>query len=387
MDSFLGQDKLIGIGGIYRGVVIDNTGAKGKCKIFVPTIYPDAFQNDPISLPWAEPAMPISGGYTTLPSYRRGKEDGSRTMYVNENGSIRKKTVKIEKSIYNFETGKNIVPKNGAHVWVFFDGNNQNYPVYIAIVQGGNGWFAENEYQSVFKTDNVIIRIDEHPNLEDKKLVTDPPNYIGNKPLQLVKSICSFCQVFPTFKSSSYFDSFNEHNIETMAPKPTVTEKMPTRIEIEVTGNVQLVIKGNANIQVQGNAFTEICGNHYETVIGDKYEKIKGNYYLEVDKDFKELIKGVHEETVNGNVTETYKATLNTTVTDSVTQTYSSSQNTNVTGNVSITTPKVEVSTLLDVGTTITAGVRIYAPNLGAHTHIVPTGFTGPANTGVPPII
>lgn len=139
--------------------------------------------------------------------------------------------------------------------------------------------------------------------------------------------------------STSFFNSFNSTNIETVAPKPTVEQKMPTRVQLDITGNVQLIINGNINLLVGGNAYVQYCGNVYETTLGDKYEKIKGNYYLEVDKDFKELIGGVHEETVNGMVNETYKQ----------------KQYTKVTSGIKLDTPmvyatnKVEISTSLDV--------------------------------------
>ena len=50
---------------IYRGIVKDNTGERGRCKIFIPGVYPYEFINDPKTLPWAEPAMPLIGGSFT----------------------------------------------------------------------------------------------------------------------------------------------------------------------------------------------------------------------------------------------------------------------------------------------------------------------------------
>lgn len=373
METVFEKFKQLEVSGNYRGVVIDNTGEMGRCKIFIPSIYPDEFINQPINLPWAEPAMPIAGGsYKTLPPFVDKSKD--------------------EQSVYRNQTGINKVPKIGSHVWVFFENNNHNYPVYWAAINGGDGWFSENEYQYVYKSDNVFLRIDEHPNLVNKRLVTDNPNYMGEDELRLDSTKMDSTQTTPTFKSSSYFTTFNSNNIETVTTKPKVEEKVPTRIELNIIGNVQLVINGNVNLQIQGNTYAEYCGNVYETVKGDKYEKIKGNYYLEVDKDFKELIGGVHEETVNKDVTEFYKGKYSTTVTDSVTETYMSSYSNTTTGSTNIKTSSMGItSSSVSMSGTLSVSLTMNALNVTANltkvslaTHMHPTAALGPPTPPTP---
>jgi hypothetical protein len=66
----------------------------------------------------------------------------------------------------NAETGWCSVPKagkngdDGASVWVFFEGGDVNKPIYFASAQSGPGWFSEHPNQHVFKSDNVMVRID-----------------------------------------------------------------------------------------------------------------------------------------------------------------------------------------------------------------------------------
>ena len=98
----------------YRGEVISE-GQIGKCKIFIPVVYPDSYYDKPESLPWAEPAMPLFGG--------------------NDNG--------------NGYTGWARV---GAIVWVFFEQGDHNYPVYFAACQGGSNWSAVDKDTFMYKT-------------------------------------------------------------------------------------------------------------------------------------------------------------------------------------------------------------------------------------------
>ena len=109
---------------ITRGKVIDNTGKNGRCKIFIPTIYPSEFENSKDALPWAEPAMPIFFG----------SGDG---------------------------TGFSSVPDVNAYVWVFFNEGDHNYPVYFAAIPGKAGWGNDNEKQHTIQTNNFKLQIDE----------------------------------------------------------------------------------------------------------------------------------------------------------------------------------------------------------------------------------
>ena len=83
-----------GLFGFYRGEVIKHL-KNGKCKVFIPGIYPEDFKKLPDNLPDAEQASPIFGGGT------------------DKNGTFS-------------------YPMIGAIVWCFFQNGDQNLPVYFA---------------------------------------------------------------------------------------------------------------------------------------------------------------------------------------------------------------------------------------------------------------
>lgn len=132
----------------YRGIVIDNydPDVRGKCKIFVPGVYPSDFQFQPERLPWAEPIMPLWGGnfQPKVPGH------------------------------LNPETGYTTIAHEGAHVWVFFERGDWNYPKYWAASQAGDGWVSENNNQHTIRTDNVTIIVDEKPYLPAEPRGGDP---------------------------------------------------------------------------------------------------------------------------------------------------------------------------------------------------------------------
>lgn len=85
--------------GFYRGQVIQHLDA-GKCKIFIPGVFPEECLNNPDCIPDAEQAAPLFGGVN------------------NGNGCFS-------------------YPNIGAIVWCFFENGDQNFPVYFASTLGG----------------------------------------------------------------------------------------------------------------------------------------------------------------------------------------------------------------------------------------------------------
>lgn len=81
--------------GFYRGKVVRHEKKNGLCKVFIPGVYPDAYEQTPDDLPDAEQASPLFGGAT------RGN-------------------------------GMYSIPDVGAVVWCFFQNGDQNLPVYFA---------------------------------------------------------------------------------------------------------------------------------------------------------------------------------------------------------------------------------------------------------------
>nr|MDO8117413.1 hypothetical protein [Candidatus Sigynarchaeota archaeon] len=157
-------------------------------------------------------------------------------------------------------------PKKGAMVWVFFDGGDFNRPVYFASCQGAPGWKPEHPKQHVISTDNVRIRIDE-----------DPSNS----------------------SSTAVYDSYNQSCVSE-APK---VNEIRTRLEVQCTGNVDIVVTGSANVKVTGDAFLEVGGSLSETVKGSKYRKIDGDLVEEIGGNITRRVTGNVQETVTGSFT------------------------------------------------------------------------------------
>ena len=85
--------------GFYRGKVVQHM-SNGMCKVFVPGVYPDAWESDPDKLPPAEQASPLFGGGV----------GGKGTFSY---------------------------PGLGATVGCFFWNGDQNLPAYFAQTLGG----------------------------------------------------------------------------------------------------------------------------------------------------------------------------------------------------------------------------------------------------------
>lgn len=85
--------------GFYRGQVIQHLGS-GKCKIYIPGVFPEECLDNPECIPDAEQAAPLFGGVN------------------NGNGCFS-------------------YPNIGATVWCFFENGDQNFPVYFASTLGG----------------------------------------------------------------------------------------------------------------------------------------------------------------------------------------------------------------------------------------------------------
>jgi hypothetical protein len=124
--------------------------------------------------------------------------------------------------------------KLGAQVFVFFEANDINKPVYFAAAQSGPGWFAEHPNQHVFQSDNIRIRIDEQPSHPD---------------------------------STCKFNSYNEENCVFSKDDGTKTD-MQTRLDIEVLAKDINAV----NIQIHGDVNMKILGDWYVHHEGDKHE-------------------------------------------------------------------------------------------------------------------
>ena len=107
--------------GMWRGMVVDNIDpeVKGRIKIYVPGVYPAAFSKETDKLPWAEPAMSIFGGSGNYAEMGLNQETGVCSVPHANKDDL----------------------NSAAQVWLFFEQNDIQKPVYFAICQSGAGWF------------------------------------------------------------------------------------------------------------------------------------------------------------------------------------------------------------------------------------------------------
>lgn len=230
--------------GIFRGIVKDNTGDKGYCKIFIPGVYPTEYENNTQLLPWAEPAQSLFGG-----------------NYSSSAG-------------LNSETGICSWPKIDAVVFVFFDQGDHNFPVYFAASQGGTGWISEHNKQYTIQTDNVKIRIDDNP--------SNP------------KSTC---------KNQSYSDKSANASIPLGKKLDTTLEiEVKGNVNLKITGDVNLQINGKVYEEINGDVIKTHIGNYYEKHVGDSIIVQQGSKSEKIDGDYSFSIKGDLLHTINGKV-------------------------------------------------------------------------------------
>ncbi len=216
--------------GFYRGKVVANYDpeVKGRLKVYVRGVYPEALSKTADNLPWSEPVMPLFGGDYT----------NTVTPQLNQ------------------ETGVTTIPHVGAELWMFFENGNHMLPRHFGACQGGAGWHSEHKNQHVIKTDNVRIRVDEEPTL----------------PLSgaIETSTCKF-------------DTYNSKC--TQLSKKHSRKMVPTRVDIEILnkgeGALNLQITGNVNIKHMGDLFWEHEGNRHETHFGNVYRKHVGDIHEE----------------------------------------------------------------------------------------------------------
>ena len=137
----------------YRGIVLDNTGPYGQCKIYIPSIYPskidelnfdqEGFQH---RLPWAQPATPIFGGCSD-------------------------------------NQGMCSVPKLNSHVWVFFEEGDISSPVYFASIQSNKAWVIPDDN----KEDHHVIKTPGRITIQASEINLQSPSINMNAPGKNIK--------------------------------------------------------------------------------------------------------------------------------------------------------------------------------------------------------
>jgi hypothetical protein len=196
----------------YRGKVVKHCHF-GQCKIWIPGLYPDEYQNKPDLLPDAEQASPIFGG--------------------NINGS-----------------GMFSYPDIGAIVWCFLENNDQNKPVYFAVAQGGPG--ARTGFLNVLSQDLKVTGsnadINPYVSFQNKHQFT-----IGNAFLNFNRDGSIRIGVFnsksePNTENESYIEIKKDGNIKIVAGKKLTISapslKIHSRDRIDaLAGDIKLMSK------------------------------------------------------------------------------------------------------------------------------------------------
>ncbi len=220
--------------GIYRGRVLQNTYTndsdpkirsdqklRGRCKVWVPSVFPEEYQDKPKYLPWAEPAYSPFGGCV--------------------------------------ETGINSVPAVGAIVWVFFESGSHMSPVYFLSTQGGDNWFAEHSKQHVIKTDSVEVIIDENPTA----------TYNG-------ENISSLSGI------TSYNNNCATGGDTTEDITTTVSLSANGPVNLIINGSANIKVTGKTYIEHEDDVHETIDGNLYRKITGNITEEIEGSVDREV---------------------------------------------------------------------------------------------------------
>lgn len=220
----------------YRGIVLDfDELERGKCRIFVPGVYPEEYRDKPEFLPDAFPTASLFGGNFEA-------TEGSQ----------------------NTQTGICGWPKAGAHVWVFFEQGNISMPIYFAACQGGEGWISDHNKQWKLQTDNVTIIFDETEG-DDVDRITVKAT--GNVLINIIGNVKETI----------------DGNVER-----TITGNLTETIQ----GDVSTTVEGSVTEQTNGEFTENIDGDHSEEIGGSvKVEsggtldiKAGGNMKLEAPK-------------------------------------------------------------------------------------------------------
>lgn len=236
--------------GMWRGMVVDNIDpeVKGRIKIYVPGVYPAAFSKETDKLPWAEPAMSIFGGSGNYAEMGLNQETGVCSVPHANKDDL----------------------NSAAQVWLFFEQNDIQKPVYFAICQSGAGWFSEHSNQHRIQTNNVLIEIDDEPSNEKSTSKTDYAN---------------------SGTETYGFDVDKKTQVETTVTV-SIMNSGNCALNLKIVGDVNLNVEGNLIENVTGNKYTTIGGNEYRTTTGNTYITQKGGEVLMRGGDQKQQNKG-----------------------------------------------------------------------------------------------
>ena len=276
--------------GFTLGIVVQNNDPqkRGRVKVFIPHLsmnllegwdnlnedksfenLSDPFIKDVIDkikdqLPWANCAAPIFGE-------NGGHYFDSKNKESSTGDSVDKKSDKPSKGIedtpptdfkgnkYNHNSYSNStkglfsIPRVGSRVWVFFENNNLNRPVYFATSYDKEDWekIADENYPNV--TENIY---------GDTKTETD-----GYKNKTVISQRGGVIEIINTdnqesLQISHYNGGFKIWSNGGIKEYVEGEDKkyVKSNSTLHVGGNIDVYIEGNSNIRVNGNSNIQIDG-------------------------------------------------------------------------------------------------------------------------------
>jgi hypothetical protein len=311
--------------GIYRGVVEDNADPldAGRVRIRIYNIHnTDGKETSIDDLPWARPALGLSwsGGYNNnnkdhtnqqpdVLGERYDPGDNSKISGTNKTisqtpvANSQKFSAETQDPYYNaYGTGGEfVVPKRGNWLYVFFEGQSHEFPVYFAMATVARDWTSQktwrtNEIQAKitqingFRNEfdprskatpaedswasNAIVNalvdvpaldipvIDQSDSNRDITCTTSPQgttivfdNRYGKERIYVIhKNFIDFTD-----------ESGNKKIYAGMArganPPTSLDPNTPSNYEIGVEGNHELFVRGDYNIYTKGDINIQVDGN------------------------------------------------------------------------------------------------------------------------------
>lgn len=333
-----------------------------KDKVFV---FPDKETNPDLdrilpylknSLPWAEMAMSIFGGCASgrYNAYlRKGTTSDANSWELKENASLNLNLTEDEPTelvngnrpahlyarelrvndaftetdtcgnrfvnpySYNFTPsdysnlarGSFSIPNVGAHVWVFFNGGDPNYPVVFAAAYGQEDWkriytqnknaeidemFVSEDYpesfENVSKADSAGLL--DYTSVMNHNHKTFRSKHVINSNKHVIEMIDTDKK--ETLKLTHYAGGFKEFN------NFTNSEFAPNNNQVLVNKDQFSTIKGNSSSYIGNHNDVIINGDKYETIGQFKKYNIIGTQILEKLKILHETKRLFEVQRVNG---------------------------------------------------------------------------------------
>lgn len=135
-----------------------------------------------------------------------------------------------------------------------------------------------------------------------------------------------------------------------------------------IASDKNVLIKGICNITIQGDSVLNIEGDAYTQINGDAYENIKGSVKQVVQGDSRQIVNGDLDIDASGDINlgaSTVNINADLMVRGDIGCSQSIQADGNITAKISLSATKsVETVGYMIAGTTINAGVSMFAPTV-----------------------